>query len=124
MLHLSQSLVTDVSEIFLYREAVDFRMGINRLSEAVSLMMKENPLSGSFYVFINRRKNGMKVLYWDRNGFCLWQKRLEKEHFHWPVHLQTDGKIILTPQQFQWLMEGFNLRYWKPHVEEKYEKIM
>ena len=124
MLHLSQSLVTDVSEIFLYREAVDFRMGINRLSEGVSLMMKENPLSGSLYVFINRRKNGMKVLYWDRNGFCLWQKRLEKEHFHWPVHLQTDGKIILTPQQFQWLMEGFNLRYWKSHAEKKYEKIM
>lgn len=111
-------------EIFLYRESIDFRMGMNRLSEAVSLVMQENPLSGSLYVFINRRKKGIKVLYWDRNGFCLWQKRLEKEHFHWPTHFISEGKIVLTSQQFQWLIEGFNLRHWKPHAEEKYEKIV
>lgn len=111
-------------EIYLYREHIDFRMGMNRLAEAVHLVMKENPLSGSYYVFINRRKNGVKVLYWDRNGFCLWQKRLEKARFHWPVHLGEGEKLNLTEQQFLWILEGYNLKFWKPHPELKFEKIV
>ena len=60
------------------------RKSIGTLSILVQGEMKMDPFAESLYVFCNRRKEIIKVLYWDKNGFCLWMKRLEKERFRWP----------------------------------------
>ena len=114
----------EIEEIYLYREAIDFRKGINGLSGFVEAMLEQNVFSRSLYVFTNRKKNKIKVLYWEDNGFCLWQKRLEKAKFIWPIHLSGTQTIGLTVQQFKWMLEGYNLKYWKPHEVLKYEKVM
>jgi len=110
-------------DIYLCRESVDFRKAINGLVLIVEDFLKQDALSGSLFVFINRSRDKIKVVYWDRNGFCLWHKRLEKEKFFWPRHLSNNETILLNQRQFQWLLDGFNLKYWKPHPELKFEKI-
>ena len=114
---------SEIREIYLYREAIDFRKGINGLTIFAETILEKDVFSKSLFVFINKSKNKIKVLYWDSNGFCLWQKRLEKAKYAWPVHLSRDQAIGLTLQQFKWLLEGFNLKYWKPHEILKYEKV-
>ena len=70
--------------VFLSTGYTDMRKSINGLSILVSQHLEMDPLSGHLFVFGNRRRNMVKILYWDRNGFCLWQKRLEKQFFRWP----------------------------------------
>ena len=66
---------------FVYGEAVDMRKSFTGLYALTRHALGQNPLSGDLYVFINRRGNYLKCLYWDRSGFCLWAKRLERECF-------------------------------------------
>jgi len=66
---------------------VDFRLGINGLSTLVEATLRFDPFSRNLFCFTNKRRNQIKVLYWQRSGFCLWLKRLEEERFKWPVHL-------------------------------------
>ena len=65
-------------KVFLALGATDMRKSINGLSLLVSEHLKLDPFSGSIFVFCNKKKNMLKILYWDTNGFCLWYKRLEK----------------------------------------------
>lgn len=71
-------------KVFVALGATDMRKSINGLSLLVSEYFDLSPFSGHLFVFCNRRRNILKILYWDMNGFCLWQKRLEKDRFHWP----------------------------------------
>ena len=73
-------VVGDLS-VYLCREPVDFRMGINGLSVFVEATLKFDPFSRNLFCFVNKRRNQIKVLYWQRTGFCLWLKRLEEERF-------------------------------------------
>jgi transposase len=63
-----------------------------------------DPLSGSLFVFVNRRRNMVKSLYWDRDGFAIWYKRLEKGCFHLPAMAASDGRIDRL--QLTLLLEG------------------
>ena len=74
---------SDLTDIFLCLEPVDFRKGINGLSLLVESELALNLFAPSLFVFRNRGRDKVKILYWEKNGFCLWQKRLEKERFHW-----------------------------------------
>lgn len=68
-------------QIKLYGQPVDMRKSFDGLTAIARHAMHMNPLSGVLFVFINRRANQMKVLYWDRTGFCVWAKRLERGRF-------------------------------------------
>jgi len=70
--------------VYLHREAVDFRVGINGLAARVEQSMQRDPMTRAVYAFINRRRDRVKLLLWDRNGFWLLLKRLEQDRFHWP----------------------------------------
>lgn len=100
--------------IFLYRSFVDMRKSINGLSQIVSEDLKVNPCNGSLFVFISRDRTNLKALYWDKSGFALWQKRLEKEKFRWPKSSLTDS-IELNSEQLDWLLSGLDIEKVKPH---------
>lgn len=103
-----------ITQIYLCREPVDFRKSISGLSVLVEQELGLNPFEPALYVFTNRQRNKIKVLYWHRNGFCLWLKRLESEKFAWPR--DAEGLThTLNLQQFEWLLEGFDLWRNKPH---------
>ena len=101
-------MFVDVPDVFLYRDVVDFRKSINGLSVLVEQQMQLSPLDGSVYVFCNKRRDKLKILYWDKTGFALWYKRLEKDKFKWPR--QLNGQTFqLTEQQLHWLLNGFDV---------------
>lgn len=105
---------SDDVEIYLHRDPVDFRKAINGLSMIVSDVMALSPFDRALFVFCNRPRTQLKVLYWDNTGFALWQKRLENDKFKWPRRA-SDETITLTHEQWLWLLRGFDLRHIKPH---------
>ena len=101
-------MFSEVPEVFLYRDFVDFRQSINGLSLIVEQQMHLSPLNGSVYVFCNKGRDKLKVLYLDKTGFALWYKRLEKDKFKWPTKLTTQS-LNLSEQQLHWLFDGFDV---------------
>ena len=100
--------ISEISTVYLHREAVDFRKAINGLVVIVEQEMQLSPYADAVFVFCNRARDKLKVVYWDRTGFCLWYKRLEKDKFQWPR--QFDEAIItLNVQQLDWLLRGFSV---------------
>ena len=94
--------------IYLHRETVDFRKSINGLVVLVEQSMSLSPFAEAVFVFCNKGRDKLKVVYWDHTGFCLWYKRLEQEKFKWPrAHPQTVMK--LTEAQFHWLLSGYDI---------------
>ena len=86
----------------------DMRKQINGLSAMVQNAMTEVPFSGDLYLFCGRDKTLIKAVYWDRNGFCLWVKRLEKGRFPWP-----DGEAAarqLSLEELAMLLDGIDFR--------------
>jgi transposase len=79
--------------------------------------------SRNLFCFVNKRRNQIKVLYWQRTGFCLWLKRLEEERFKWPFHLE--GPVVeLDEEQFRWLLDGLDLKHLKPHRSLEYRTVL
>jgi transposase len=78
--------------VFLYGRAVDMRLGFTGLYALAKHGLKQDPLSGHLFVFINRRGSYLKCLYWDRTGFCVWAKRLERGRFvrDWSREVQRE----------------------------------
>jgi len=105
--------------IFVYRKFVDMRKQINGLSIIVEQEMNLDPFESSLFVFTNKRRTLIRMLYWDRTGFAIWCKRLENDRFKWPLHL-TDININLNEQKLNWLLDGFDLRH---HKTLKYSSI-
>jgi transposase len=108
-------------KVYLALGYTDMRKSINGLSIIVESQFDLDPYSGHFFVFCNRRSTIMKILYWDRNGFCLWQKRLEKERFQWPK--TTGGAMMIEERELRWLLEGLELKQEKAHKRLSYSVI-
>lgn len=96
----------EVRRIMAYRHPVDMRKQFDGLVALVRHALSEDPLSGSLYVFINRRRNYVKLVYWDRTGFCLFAKRLERGRFQLPGDADT---VELSEQAFRLLLDGILL---------------
>lgn len=112
-------MFTEVPEVFLYRDFVDFRKSINGLSLIVEQQMQISPFNGSVYVFCSKGRDKLKVLYWDKTGFALWYKRLEKDKFKWPTKLNSQS-LNLSEQQLHWLLNGFDVL---GHQAVSYESV-
>ena len=113
----------DLPAVYLCRDAIDFRKGINGLSVLVEDTLCLDPFSEHLFVFCNRRRNRVKILYWERSGFCLWQKRLEKARFHWPRKVE-DAMVTLTSQQLNWLLDGYDIARMKPHEKLCFSSVL
>jgi transposase len=93
--------------IFLAVEPADMRNGFDGLAQLVREVIREDPLSGHLFVFRNRRRDRVKILYWDRDGLALWYKRLEKGTFRFPE--AKAGRIEVTPAEMAAVLEGIDL---------------
>ena len=102
------NMFTHVPDVFLYRDFIDFRKSINGLSVIVEQQMALSPLTGSVFVFCNKGRDKLKVLYWDKTCFALWYKRLEKDKFKWPTKLSAKS-LNLSEHQLHWLFDGFDV---------------
>lgn len=111
-----------IEGIYLCRAPVDFRKSINGLSVMVEQQFELSPFAAHLFVFCNRSRDKIKILYWERNGFCLWYKRLEQERFKWPQHL-SDATVSLSVDELNWLLDGFDLWSNKPHKTLKYNTV-
>lgn len=112
----------DPVAVYLHREPVDFRVGINGLAARVEGEMAQSPLSGALFLFGNKHRDKVKILYWDQTGFALWQKRLEAARFAWPKRW-SDTVISLTAEQMQWLLAGYDITQMKPHKWLAYTRV-
>ncbi|MEE9302421.1 MAG: IS66 family insertion sequence element accessory protein TnpB [Thiotrichaceae bacterium] len=99
-------MFVDVQKIYLYRDPVDFRKAIDGLALIVEQEMNLSSFEVAVFVFCNKGRDKVKALYWDRTGFCLWYKRLEKQTFKWPRN-QPDEVLFLSESQWQSLLSGF-----------------
>ena len=115
MFRLDQAL-----KVYLHREPIDFRLNINGLALLVEQSLGLDPFAASVYVFGNRRRNRVKILGWDRNGFWLLLKRLEKDRFVWP---QAEAVPALTVEQLHWLLEGIDIGVVQRHPKRVYERV-
>ncbi len=106
-------LTSTNTKVYLSLGATDMRKSIDGLSILVSEHLVQNPFSGHLFAFCNRRRNMLKILYWDRNGFCLWHKRLEKHTFKWPVSMRE--VMTIGQRELSWLMDGLDIQQKKAH---------
>jgi transposase len=96
--------LTAATRIYLYLRPCDMRKSFDGLCGLIRSELGADPLSGSLFVFCNRRCNMVKLLYWDRDGFALWYKRLERGSFRLPAVACSDGRIDRC--QLNLLLEG------------------
>lgn len=101
-------MFVNVPEVYLHRNPVDFRKSINGLMVIVEQEMQLSPFTGAVFVFCNKARNKLKILYWDKTGFALWYKRLEKQKFKWPIKMSRNT-IELSEQQLHWLLGGYDV---------------
>ena len=109
------------SEVYLHRDPVDMRKGVNGLSLIVLEEIKATFDLHRLFVFVSRCGTRLKLLYWDRSGFALWYKRLEKQRFRWPKQ-HEDEVIVSSADQLQRLLFGFDV-FQKPHEYLQYHQI-
>lgn len=100
-------MIPPTVRIFLARQPTDMRKAFDGLAEMVRREMHGDPLSGHLFVFVNRRGDRVKILFWDRTGYTLYYKRLEQGRFHLPKQM---GETIQIPAADLTLMlEGIDL---------------
>jgi transposase len=109
------------TRVYLALGSTDMRKEINGLSILVEGKLSLNPFSGHLFVFCNRRRSTLKILFWDRNGFALFQKRLEKDRFRWP---ETKEEVMeIGPRELSFLLEGLDFKSVHPHRELHYSTL-
>ena len=97
--------------IFLYRLPTDMRKSFNGLVALTESALKQDPLSGSLYVFINRRRDRIKILYWGQTGFCIWYQQLQQGTYQLPSHdsLDEQDTLEVTRSQLSLILDGIDL---------------
>lgn len=96
-------------KIFLYAEPADLRKSYDSLSALVREHLERNVLDGGLFVFLNQRRNRIKLLYWDRDGLAIWQKRLEQGTFIAPCCEPEQRSVTLSPSQLALLLDGLEV---------------
>lgn len=96
------------TRVYMYGSPCDMRKSFNGLTALAKNVMKMDPLSGHLFVFVNRRGNYLKALYWDRSGFCIWAKRLEQGNFISNWKHEQGREMDYT--QLKLLLEGIEKR--------------
>jgi len=111
--------ISSAQRYFIYRDLTDMRKGFDSLSGLVRSEFKMNPLSGDVFIFLSRSRNKIKLLQWQRDGFAIYYKRLEKGRFELPEKIEGSCAVI-SSQKLMLIMEGIKLSSVKKH--KRYEQ--
>lgn len=112
-------LLLQQTPVFIAVGVTDMRKAINGLSMIVEENFGQDLFSGNLFAFCNRRRDIIKILFWDKNGFCLWHKRLEKDKFCWPE--SKDEVVNISSRQLSWLLAGLNIN--DAHTKLNYQRV-
>ena len=104
---------TGADRVYIACGYTDLRRGIDGLAELVRQQFQLDPFSNTLFLFCGRKRDRIKALYWEGNGFLLLYKRLEQGAYQWPRN-ENEARE-LTPQQYRWLMEGLKVNQPKAH---------
>jgi transposase len=98
------------ARIFLCALPTDMRRGFDRLAEMARSSLGQDPLDGSLFVFRSRGSDRLKILYWDKDGFALWYKRLEQGTFRFPRAIEGTAAVEVKASELAMLLEGIDLK--------------
>jgi transposase len=98
-----------ITQIFVCLQPVDLRRGFDGLAGIVGDALQQNPTSGALYVFRNRRADRIKLLHWDRDGYVIWYKRLEKGTFQWPSLGSDSIAMTVSSTELIMILDGIEL---------------
>lgn len=108
--------ISRTTRVFLATEPTDMRKGFDGLFALVETLIQEDPFSGHLFVFRNRRRDRLKMLWWDRDGLAIFYKRLEKGSWQFPTDLKSSRRSEQSPHrceirsdEFAMLLEGIDL---------------
>jgi len=114
--------------IYFATEPVDMRKGIDGLRAHVEATFRKDPYEGHLFVFVGKRRDRVKILFWDRSGFVLYLKRLERGRFQAPVLDAKRRQLQMEPAQLAMLLDGIDLNArrlprWQPKGIDKSAEI-
>lgn len=97
--------------VFLYRLPTDMRKSFHGLVALTESALKQDPLSGSLFVFFNRRRDRIKILYWGQTGFCIWYQQLQQGTYQLPTEeaLKEHDTVEVTRSQLSLILDGIDL---------------
>jgi transposase len=109
-------------DVYIAVGPTDMRKSVNGLSILVQENLKKNLFTGSMFCFCNRNRNIIKILFWDKNGFVIWYKKLDKDKFKWP---DSEEDLIQTGRrELQWLLEGLTIDQKNAFERLEYELVI
>ena len=99
------------TKVYLAKDATDMRKSFRGLILLTEAVLRQEPASGHLFVFLNRRRDLMKILYWDGTGFCIWYKRLERGSFQRPLAVAGEERpgLELSTSQLSLMLQGIDL---------------
>ena len=108
------------TRVYLAVGATDMRKQIDGLAALVEEVLEGDPLSSHLFVFCNRARDKVKLLFWHNNGFWLWYRRLERGHFHWPRHRAEGAAMQISTRELSWLIEGLDIARLEGHKKASF----
>jgi len=104
-------LLSPQTKVFLARQPTDMRKSFRGLLVLTEAVLRQEPASGHLFVFMNRRRDLLKILHWDGSGFWIWYRRLERGRFQLPATVSEDdlAGVELTTTQLSLILEGIDL---------------
>ncbi len=107
--------------VYLCVEPVDFRKQITGLATLVQSTLSMDPFKMELFVFTNRTRRQCRILAWERSGFVLWTKKLERERFVWPAC--AEATVNLTGAELNLLLDGYDIFHMAPHQTLQYASM-
>lgn len=109
--------------VYLARGSTDLRKSIDGLAVIVKECFNLDPFSPCLFVFCNRKRDKLKILQWEHNGFWLHYRRLERGTFQWPS-AEDSAPMDISPRQLRWLLDGLPIEQKQAHLEVKARTIL
>jgi transposase len=115
--------LSEQTKVYLACGATDMRKSIDGLAAAVTEVLEADPFSSHLFVFCNRGRDKVKLLVWERNGFWLCYRRLERERFRWPAPAPGQTSVEISAQQLRWLLDGLDWQRVRGHRPARFSIV-